>query len=128
MGFEASVAKRSIREVERSFAEMSLAYDRFLKAGNLYSGYDPVSSTEVFYQNIDDSRLVYVPPVLEQPRIRDEVLVTRGPDKGKIGQVIWLGKNGPGNPDPDRVSTAVVKMDPNPSLGSRRRARQDPGG
>jgi hypothetical protein len=116
-GFKVSVATRNIRESERNFAEMSLAYDRILKAGSLYTGYDPVTSTEVFYAGIDDSRLNFVPPVLEQPRIRDEVLVTRGPDKGKIGQVIWLGRNGPESQEPDKVVSAVVKMDPNPNLG-----------
>lgn len=115
--FESGVAAHNIRDIEKAFADMSLAYDRYLKAGNLYEGYDPVTSTTVFYDGIDDRQLVYTPITLEQPRIRDEVLVIQGPDKGKIGQVIWLGRNGPGYEDPDRVVTATVKMSPNPTLG-----------
>jgi hypothetical protein len=111
------VESRNIRDTERLFAELSISYDRFLKAGSLYAGYDPVTSTTVFYENIADSQLVYTPLSLEQPRIRDEVLVLQGPDKGKVGQVIWLGKSGPGNPDPDKIITAVVKLTSNPVLG-----------
>ncbi|CAE8718795.1 unnamed protein product, partial [Polarella glacialis] len=114
--FDLGIEKRSIRDVEKAFAEMSLSYDRYLKAGNLYAGYDPVTSTTVFYEGIEDSRLVYTPLSLEQPRIRDEVLVIQGPDKGKVGQVIWLGKQGPDFDDPGKITTATVKLSPNPIL------------
>eukprot|EP00933_Yihiella_yeosuensis_P037863 TRINITY_DN31862_c0_g1_i1.p1 TRINITY_DN31862_c0_g1~~TRINITY_DN31862_c0_g1_i1.p1 ORF type:complete len:720 (-),score=113.93 TRINITY_DN31862_c0_g1_i1:85-2214(-) len=116
VSFEDGVEKRQIREVERAFADMSLAYDRYLKAGNLYAGYDPVTSTTVFYEGIDDKQLVYTPLSLEQPRIRDEVLVIQGPDKGKVGKVIWLGRNGEKDKDPGQISTATVKLSPNPLL------------
>jgi len=116
--FEVGIRKHSIRDVERAFADMSLAYDRYLKAGNLYAGYDPVTSTTVFYEGIPDSQLVYTPITLETPRIRDEVLVLQGPDKGKVGRVIWLGRNGPeSKKDPNKVVTATVKLEPNPLLG-----------
>lgn len=114
--FDDAVQKRNIREIERAFADMSLAYDRFLKAGNLYEGYDPITSTTIFYDNIDDSQLVYTPISLEQPRIRDEVLVIQGPDKGKVGRVIWLGRD---LKDEDKVVSATVKLDPNPMLGGK---------
>jgi len=118
-GFESGVEVKNIRDIERAFADMSLAYDRYLKAGNLYEGYDPVTSTTVFYDNIDEKQLVYTPITLEQPRIRDDVLVIRGPDKGKTGKVIWLGRNGtaPGTKNPGEVASATVKLDLNPTLG-----------
>lgn len=126
-GFEAAVKARSIREAERTFAEMSLAYDRYLKAGSLYSGYDPVTSTTVFYDQIPESMLVYTPITLEQARIRDEVLVIQGPDKGKVGRVIWLGRNPvDAAKDPGQVATATVKLDSNPFLGYVREVKAYP--
>merc|ERR1712216_337127 len=47
------------------------------------------------------------------PHVRDEVLVIQGPDKGKVGRVIWLGNDG----DPDNPITAVVKLSANDQLG-----------
>ena len=37
------------------------------------TGYDPVTSTTVFFQNVSDSQLQYTPVALSQPQIRDEV-------------------------------------------------------
>lgn len=105
--FKQAAANRRIREVEKAFAELSVSYDRYLKAAQLYEGYDPIASTEVFYEGIEDNQLVYTPLVLQKPAIRDEVLVIRGPDKGKVGRVIW--KYG--------TQSAVVKLEPNPLLG-----------
>mmetsp|Transcript_31765 Transcript_31765/g.69435 ORF Transcript_31765/g.69435 Transcript_31765/m.69435 type:complete len:719 (+) Transcript_31765:67-2223(+) len=114
--FEVAVDKQNVRDVERAFAQVSLAYDRYLKAGNLYTGYDPVTSTTVFFEGIDERQLVYTPLSLDQPRIRDEVLVIQGPDKGKVGRVIWLGRKD--GLEDGKILTAVVKLDPNPTLGS----------
>jgi len=112
---EKAIAVKKVRNVEEAFAQTSLAYDRFLKAGDLYTGYDPVTSTTVFFNAVYDSGLQYTPVALEQPRIRDEVLVLQGPDKGKVGQVIWLGRQD-GSLESE-VLTAVVKLDPNSVLG-----------
>ena len=86
----------------QAFAKTSLSYDRYLKAGDLYSGaagrlfnpgvrcsrhhqrhvclvvavpagYDPVTSTTIFFQNVSDSQLQYTPLALSLPQIRDEV-------------------------------------------------------
>ncbi|CAE8616790.1 unnamed protein product [Polarella glacialis] len=117
--FEAAVELRRVRDVERAFAEMSYSYDRYLKAASLYEGYDPITSTEIFYEGIPDSQLRFTQLVLQKPTIRDEVLVIRGPDKGKVGRIIWEGVRGvqAGNKQSDEVVTAVVKLDPNPVLG-----------
>ncbi|CAE7925285.1 PET8, partial [Symbiodinium necroappetens] len=116
---EKAVANHKVREVEEAFAKTSLSYDRYLKAGDLYSGYDPVTSTTVFFQNVSDSQLQYTPVALSQPQIRDEVLVLQGPDKGKVGRIIWLGRENEKDLD-SKVLTAVVKLEPNPVLGQSR--------
>jgi len=117
MKLDIAVKNKKVRAVEEAFATTSLAYDRFLKAGDLYTGYDPVTSTTVFFNAVYDKGLQYTPVALEQPRIRDEVLVLQGPDKGKVGRVIWLGRENP-NDLGSRPLTAVVKLDPNPLLGT----------
>ncbi|CAE7206773.1 PET8 [Symbiodinium sp. CCMP2456] len=116
---EKAVANHKVREVEEAFAKTSLSYDRYLKAGDLYSGYDPVTSTTVFFQNVSDSQLQYTPLALSQPQIRDEVLVLQGPDKGKVGRIIWLGRENEKDLD-SKVLSAVVKLEPNPVLGQSR--------
>ena len=105
--FDACVHSKNIRGTEKAFAEMSVAYDRYLKAAALYEGYDPMTSTEVLYKDVTDSQLVYTPSAVQKPAVRDEVLVIRGPDKGKMGRVIWLYGQ----------LTATVKLEPNPLLG-----------
>lgn len=117
-----AIQQRKVRAVEEAFAKTSLAYDRYLKAGDLYTGYDPVTSTTIFFRNIVDTDLVYTPLALEQPRIRDEVLVLQGPDKGKVGRVMWLGRENANDPS-SKVLSAVVKLEPNPVLGSTPQSR-----
>ncbi|CAE7336664.1 PET8 [Symbiodinium natans] len=116
---EKAVENHKVREVEEAFAKTSLSYDRYLKAGDLYTGYDPVTSTTVFFQNVSDSQLQYTPLALQQPQIRDEVLVLQGPDKGKVGRIIWLGREN-GEDLGSKVLSAVVKLEPNPELGQSR--------
>eukprot|EP00931_Biecheleriopsis_adriatica_P010855 TRINITY_DN111919_c0_g1_i1.p1 TRINITY_DN111919_c0_g1~~TRINITY_DN111919_c0_g1_i1.p1 ORF type:complete len:767 (+),score=156.82 TRINITY_DN111919_c0_g1_i1:28-2328(+) len=116
---EKAISSRKVREVEEAFAKTSLSYDRYLKAGDLYTGYDPVTSTTVFFRDVKDSQLQYTPLALQQPQIRDEVLVLQGPDKGKVGRIIWLGRED-GNDLNSKVLSAVVKLDPNPVLGKSR--------
>jgi len=112
-----AIENQKVREVEEAFAKTSLSYDRFLKAGDLYEGYDPVTSTTVFFKNISDDQLRYTPLALQQPQIRDEVLVLQGPDKGKVGRIIWLGRENGDDLD-SKVLSAVVKLEPNPVLGT----------
>eukprot|EP00913_Durusdinium_trenchii_P004145 g3840.t1 len=66
--------------------------------------------------NISDDQLRYTPLALQQPQIRDEVLVLQGPDKGKVGRIIWLGRENGDDLD-SKVLSAVVKLEPNPVLG-----------
>jgi len=117
LSLDSAIASRKVRAVEEAFAKTSLAYDRYLKAGDLYTGYDPVTSTTVFFRSVSDSQLQYTPIALDQPKIRDEVLILQGPDKGKVGRVMWLGREDSADPG-SKVLSAVVKLEPNPVLGS----------
>ncbi|KAG5176487.1 hypothetical protein JKP88DRAFT_216266 [Tribonema minus] len=67
---------------------MSVALDRYLKAGDLYDAYDPVTSTEKYFKGTDDSTLVFVPPARDPPKIRDSIMLVAGPDKGRTGRMI----------------------------------------
>jgi hypothetical protein len=42
-----------------SYAQVLLSYDRFLKAGDLYPTYDPITSTAIFYEDTPKSTLKY---------------------------------------------------------------------
>ena len=86
---------------EKAYAELLLCYDRFLKAGDLYPTYDPITSTEIFFDKISRSQLRY--NTVESPKLWDQVLLIDGPDMGKTGVVLdidgdWtitkLDKNG----------------------------------
>jgi len=94
---------RDIREVEGAFAQLSLAYDRYMKAGALYDGYDPITSTEKFYVGINDKSLRFIPQLERRPEIRDKVLLISGPDKGKVGTLIGV-ERGP-------KESGIVKLD-----------------
>jgi hypothetical protein len=62
--------RRNAPEAEGAFAAMSVALDRYLKAGDLYDAYDPITSTEKFFAGTDDSALVFVPPTRDPPKVR----------------------------------------------------------
>merc|ERR1711963_827985 len=49
---EAAKYKRT-NLAQKSYANIALSYDRFLKAGDLYTAYDPITSTEPFFANIE---------------------------------------------------------------------------
>ena len=99
--FEQAIAKKSARQAQRSFARMSLAYDHYLKAGDLYLEYDEVDfeNTEIAYRNpeyaeLSKTKLNYVAPSLEAPGLQDDIVLLKGPDKGRKGTVLWISKGG----------------------------------
>jgi len=103
--FEVSVDKQNVKETEKSFAFISLAYDRFCKVGQLYSGY----SNDVLRSPLGleaANQLKYKRLALAQPRARDDVLIIIGPDRGKTGKVIDLEAV-----DDNKPRLAVVKLD-----------------
>lgn len=82
----------------KSYSQLLLSYDRFLKAGDLYPTYDPITSTEIFYANTPLEYLRY--DTKGKIKSLDNVLMTEGPDMGKTGTVILIEKK-----------YAVVKLD-----------------
>ncbi|CAM9406744.1 unnamed protein product, partial [Pylaiella littoralis] len=101
------------REAQNAFASMSVAYDRYLKAGNLYESYDTITSTEGFYAGVSNSALKFVPPSRDPPKIKDSVLLLAGPDKGKTGYLIGIEGGSL------TATKAIVKLETSSALGMR---------
>jgi hypothetical protein len=81
-----------------AYADLLLAYDRFLKAGNLYATYDPITSTEIFFKDLDSESVLRYD---KRPVQRlDRVLFVKGPDMGKTGVILKIDRK-----------KAVVKLD-----------------
>lgn len=99
--FEKAVGKQSQRQAQRAFARMSIAYDHYLKAGDLYSEYAgdnfPTFSSEgdpfATRPGSASQQLNYIAPSIEAPGLQDEVVLLRGPDKGRKGIVLWIFKD-----------------------------------
>uniref|UniRef100_A0A7S4RLA6 KOW domain-containing protein n=2 Tax=Ditylum brightwellii TaxID=49249 RepID=A0A7S4RLA6_9STRA len=98
-----ATTRRSLNEAYTAYADMSLHFDRYLRVGGLYTYYDSLISTEPLFTNIPDNALIFSDPKKDPPEVRDLVVVTKGPDKGKIGIVIGIYPDGKGN--------CVVKLD-----------------
>jgi solute carrier family 25 (mitochondrial S-adenosylmethionine transporter), member 26 len=104
---EDAAAVERQRSAQRAFAEISLAYDHYLKAGDLYTTYEEANceileggvtvpecwtykETLLNYDRIPSES--YIAPGIESPGINDEVVVLKGPDKGRTGTVLWISK------------------------------------
>lgn len=109
-----AVKKQDARLAQFAFAELSLSYDRYLKAGELYQGTDGVTNTELLYQTKTGSNLAikFEPPILDPPVLRDKIIVTNGPDKGKSGEILWIGEVG------DKPKFSIVKLGFNEIIGA----------
>ena len=81
-----------------AYSKLLLSYDRFLKAGDLYPTYDPITSTAIFFANTPQSTLRF--DAKAKVQVLDQVLLTAGPDMGKTGTVINIDGQ-----------SAVVKLD-----------------
>jgi len=58
-----SAAKaKDLEAMQKAFADMSLAFDRYVKAGDLYAGADPIVSTEMFYRDLPPAKPKPQPP------------------------------------------------------------------
>ena len=134
--FEKAVTKQSQRQAQRAFARMSIAYDHYLKAGDLYSTYEgdnlqqadllagagsgpgsgsgsgagsgagSGSAAAGYYSN--PQQLSYIAPSIEAPGLQDEVVLLKGPDKGRVGVVLWIFKD---EATANNVPQIVVKLD-----------------
>ena len=86
------------KPAQRAYAKLLLAYDRFLKAGDLYPKYDPFTSTEVFFKEKDRQALRF--DSTSKVQELDTVVIKEGPDMGKGATVILIDG-----------SNAVIKLD-----------------
>jgi len=93
-----ATAFRDAKKAEKAYVGLAIAYDRLLKAGDLYDAYDNVNSFKL-YENIPENMLVFDREV--KPRVPDEVLVIAGPDKGRLGRLIGIS---------DAPGKAVVRI------------------
>lgn len=101
--------QKSLEPMQKAFADMSLAFDRYVKAGDLYAGIDPIVSTELFYQGISDNSLKYLSPLTFPPQIKDPILLIAGPDKGRTG--VMIGKEFATDGSRERPVNAFIKFD-----------------
>ena len=98
-----ATARKALDEAYVAYADMSLHFDRYLHVGGLYTYYDDVISLEPYYKGISEDALVYSDPKKDPAEVRDLVVLSKGPDKGKTGIVIGIY--------PDGSNTCVVKLD-----------------
>lgn len=83
--------------LKKGYLKLALAYDRFLKAGDLLPQYDKVVSTEPFFATIPDEWLVY--DAEREPVVQQRVLFIAGPDKGRTGVLLgYTSKAAPAAP------------------------------
>eukprot|EP00903_Cladosiphon_okamuranus_P007553 g7327.t1 len=87
--YQASMSKK-VKGSEKAYVKLALSYDRFLKAGNIVPIYDPVSSTEPFFNDITDDMLQYERNSKVPLAVRDAVLILRGPDKGRTAIIVGI--------------------------------------
>eukprot|EP00929_Paragymnodinium_shiwhaense_P013698 TRINITY_DN121541_c0_g1_i1.p1 TRINITY_DN121541_c0_g1~~TRINITY_DN121541_c0_g1_i1.p1 ORF type:complete len:690 (+),score=88.67 TRINITY_DN121541_c0_g1_i1:46-2115(+) len=107
---ETAVSNRQLVKAEEASALLSLSYDRYLKAGDLYEGYDPGTSTQSGDADTTESQLDYEPPELDPPLTRDDIVVLVGPDRGQAGKVLWVARtNG-------EAQYAIVRLQFNPAI------------
>jgi len=101
--FRQAVARRALSEAYVAYSDMALHFDRYLHVGGLYTYYDDVVTTEVYFKGISESALVYADPIKDAPDVRDLIVLVKGPDKGKTGIVIGIY--------PDGTNNCAVKLD-----------------
>ena len=94
---EAAKLKQDVL-AQKSYAKLLVSYDRFLKAGDLYPTYDPITSTAIFFEGTPPNTLRY--DARSKVQVLDTVLLTSGPDMGKTGTIINIDGN-----------NAIVKLD-----------------
>ena len=101
---EDAISKQSQRQAQRAFARISLSYDHYVKAGDLFIEYDDEqlfkSTGGAGFESNDYDELAggttlnYVAPSIEAAGLEDEVVLLQGGDKGQTGIVLWISKGG----------------------------------
>jgi hypothetical protein len=83
-----AIKNEQSKTVQMYYSQLLLSYDRYLKAGDLYPTYDPISSYDVLYRNVPSDALRF--DTDRRIDLLDEVVVTSGPDMGKTGEVVFI--------------------------------------
>lgn len=96
---------KDLLAAQKAYTKLALNYDHFLKAGNLYPTYDPITSTEIFFASTPLDSLQYDQKSV--PKMFERVLIIKGPDMGKTGTLLLTETSESGS------LTAVVKLDKN---------------
>lgn len=78
---------QKFKVAQRAYSRLILSYDRFLKAGDLYPTYDPITSTEIFFANTPKDTLRYS---MDTVKVLDTIVFTSGPDMGRQGTLILI--------------------------------------
>ena len=91
-------SQQNLKMSEKAYATLLLAYDNFLKAGDLYPTYDFITSTEIFFADTPRENLRF--DTKSKVQVLDQVVLTSGPDMGKLATVINI--DGP---------NVVIKLD-----------------
>ena len=81
----------NVPKSQKAYASLLLSYDRFLKAGDMYDTYDPITSTAIFFKDQPLSTLEFDKEAKVQ--VYDSVLLLSGPDMGKTGTVVNIEGN-----------------------------------
>lgn len=84
-----AAAYRNVARAEQAYAALAIAYDRFLKAGDLYDAYDETDTSKL-YAAVPKEMLVYDREAT--PKVPDSVLIIDGPDKGRLGRLIGISE------------------------------------
>mmetsp|Transcript_32017 Transcript_32017/g.52906 ORF Transcript_32017/g.52906 Transcript_32017/m.52906 type:complete len:330 (+) Transcript_32017:192-1181(+) len=95
--------RRSLQEAYVAYSDMSLHFDRYMRVGGIYTYYDDTISLEPYFKGIAEDTLVYSNPMKDPAEVRDLIILTKGPDKGKTGILIGIY--------PDGNTNFVVKLD-----------------
>lgn len=95
--FRSATDRRSLDEAYVAYSDMALHLDRYLRVGGLYTFYDENVDLGEYYRNVDEASLVYADPRKDPSRVRDLVVLIKGPDKGRTGIVIGIYPDGSGN-------------------------------
>lgn len=119
---ESAIDARRIRTAQRAYSKISVAYDHYLKAGDLYEIYEEQNckvlvggetvpecwekevGSGLTYNEISTES--YIAPGIEAPAISDKVVVLIGPDKGRTGSVLWISKGAS-----VESSNVIIKLD-----------------
>lgn len=94
--FRTAAARRSLDEASVAYADMAYRLDRYLVAGGLYRAYDDGVVRALYAGNNSD-------PKKDPARIRDQVVLVKGPEVGRTGIVVGVY--------PDEIGTCAVKLD-----------------